>query len=566
MKMVKSLLLGSAAGLVAVAGAQAADLPVKAAPVQYVKICSLYGVGFYYIPGTDMCLKIGGYVRFEAAYGVNGSSTRVQGADLNNRFTNDLWYRVRGYITADARNQTEYGTVRGYLAVGISTDTQFDPPQSFNANRAFIQWAGFTFGRAQSFFDFFSQAAVGYLGFTPNSDTGDGGWEVVGYTAQLGNGFSATLSAESRRTTQIIGQGTGTFAGGTVGDNNTAFPVVAGPFGPIFIPAFSVQPNAGFINGGGNATGAASSVNTGAGYGGWNVPDIVANLRVDQAWGSAAVAGALHEVNATYYVGNQTFVGPSGAVGPFVANPEGSGHPDNKWGWAVMAGLRLNTPYFGTGDYLQLQGIYTQGALRYIMQNPSNNNWWIQHGFGTAYGVVADGVFGGSAQTFNATDINLTTAWGLNASYEHFWNPRWRTSLYGGYTSVSYNGQANAILCSMQGSGAPVIGTRVGFGTFAVAQAGCDNNWTSWWIGSRTQWNVTKDFYMGLDVAYLKVDGMSTSSGLVASTAGVGVVPGAIAGGQALGAGPNNSTTGLKSVGDEGIWMARFRVHRDFYP
>ena len=73
MKMVKSLLLGSAAGLVAVAGAQAADLPVKAKPVQYVKICSLYGVGFYYIPGTDMCLKIGGWVRAEYAWGANGS-------------------------------------------------------------------------------------------------------------------------------------------------------------------------------------------------------------------------------------------------------------------------------------------------------------------------------------------------------------------------------------------------------------------------------------------------------------------------------------------------------------
>src|SRR5215510_1775058 len=48
--MVKSLLLGTAAGLVAVAGAQAADMPVKAAPVQYVKICTLYGDGFYYIP------------------------------------------------------------------------------------------------------------------------------------------------------------------------------------------------------------------------------------------------------------------------------------------------------------------------------------------------------------------------------------------------------------------------------------------------------------------------------------------------------------------------------------
>ena len=52
--MVKSLLLGSAAGLVAVSGTQAADLPVKAKPVEYVKICTLYGEGFYYIPGTDM--------------------------------------------------------------------------------------------------------------------------------------------------------------------------------------------------------------------------------------------------------------------------------------------------------------------------------------------------------------------------------------------------------------------------------------------------------------------------------------------------------------------------------
>jgi len=64
MKMVKSLfLLGSAAGLVAMSGAQAADLPVKAKAVEYVKICSLYGAGFYYIPGTDTCIKIGGYLR-----------------------------------------------------------------------------------------------------------------------------------------------------------------------------------------------------------------------------------------------------------------------------------------------------------------------------------------------------------------------------------------------------------------------------------------------------------------------------------------------------------------------
>ena len=119
MTMGKSLLLGTAAGLVTIAGAQAADLPVKAKPVEYVKICSLYGVGFYYIPGTDMCIKIGGWVRAEYGWGNNGNFTwGWANGNVNNRTTNNSDFRARGYITADARNQTEYGTVRGYIAVG----------------------------------------------------------------------------------------------------------------------------------------------------------------------------------------------------------------------------------------------------------------------------------------------------------------------------------------------------------------------------------------------------------------------------------------------------------------
>ena len=73
MKVVKSLLLGTAAGLIAVGGAQAADLPVKAKAVEYVKICTLYGAGFYYIPGTDTCIKLGGYLRAEVALNAGGN-------------------------------------------------------------------------------------------------------------------------------------------------------------------------------------------------------------------------------------------------------------------------------------------------------------------------------------------------------------------------------------------------------------------------------------------------------------------------------------------------------------
>ena len=69
MKLVKSLLLGSAAGLAAVAGAQAADLPMrKAAPVDYVRVCTTYGAGYFYIPGTDTCLRISGYVQADYLY------------------------------------------------------------------------------------------------------------------------------------------------------------------------------------------------------------------------------------------------------------------------------------------------------------------------------------------------------------------------------------------------------------------------------------------------------------------------------------------------------------------
>src|ERR1700688_340182 len=122
MKMVKIALLSTAAGFVAVAGAQAADMPVKAAPVQYVKICSLYGDGFYYIPGTDTCLKLGGYLRVQAEYNVGGgggapgtNALEDGQARFTRDLTNDVNYRVRALMSFDVRQQTEYGALRTYI-------------------------------------------------------------------------------------------------------------------------------------------------------------------------------------------------------------------------------------------------------------------------------------------------------------------------------------------------------------------------------------------------------------------------------------------------------------------
>jgi Porin subfamily len=115
--------------------------------------------------------------------------------------------RARAYITADAREQTAWGTARAYVAVGVATTDVGNSlnPSILGFNRAFIQWAGITAGTAQSFFDFYEGFAVHYRGYLPSSGTGDTGWWVWAYTAQLGNGFSASISAEQRRMSQIIG-------------------------------------------------------------------------------------------------------------------------------------------------------------------------------------------------------------------------------------------------------------------------------------------------------------------------------------------------------------------------
>jgi Porin subfamily len=524
MKMVKSLLLGSAAGLVAMAGAQAADLPVKAKPVQYVKICSLYGAGFYYIPGTDMCLKIGGWVRAEYMYNMSGSTVTTMNGDVNNRGTQNSIWRTRGYITADARNQSEYGTIRSYIAVGLSTTStgQDSAGNQFDANRAFIQFAGFTFGKTQSFFDFYSGPAPSFFGNYPSSDTGDPGWQTLAYTAQFGNGLSASLSLEQRRMTQIINvQGVAAFGGAALNGAAGGVGTIAGSFGTSGTP-----------------TAAASSVN--GAYGGNSAPDVVGNVRVDQPWGSAQLMGALHEVNATYYVNPAlTFANSTTAL-------ENSGHPSDVWGFVVAAGLKLNAPMIGAGDYFQTQVNYTQGALRYIFFNP-NGNYYVQQGQKAGFGVLSDSVYGGTVAAGTASGNNLTTAWNVNASYEHFWNKQWRTSAYGGYAAVSYNTQANAMLCIAQGT--PGVGSTSGTG--AIAAAGCNNNWSTWWLGSRTQWNITPDTYMGLDIVYLSLHSAGTPTGLLNGATQI----------------PTTTATNVGVVQSTmSNWAGRFRVHRDFYP
>jgi hypothetical protein len=539
MKMVKSLLLGSAAGMVAVTAGQAADLPVKAKPVEYVKICSLYGAGFYYMPGTDLCIKVGGWVRAEMAWGGGGNMTWGPfNGNFNNRTTNNETFRARGYITADVRNQTEYGTARGYIAVGVNTNDAGLQAATLvdSVNRAFVQWAGMTAGMAQSFYDFYSAAAVTLRGgYLPSEDTGDPGWFTWGYTAQLGNGFSATVATEARRVMQIVN--TGSPQSGGTGTLN-----IGG-----FLPAtVNTGANPGVPGANVNLASAADALFPGDGaYGGMQTGDFVANLRLDQAWGSAQIMGAMHEVNASYYSSSNS---TSATLVPQ------SGHPGDQWGWAVGAGLKLNFPMIAQGDWFQAEVNATEGATRYLFFS-QNTNWGMVRGNSAGYGILSDCVYGGNAATAGSeTNCNLTSAWSVNASYEHFWAPNWHTTLYGAYAKVMYNTQSNNMLCAWENSGLNAT-TGMVAGGLSAATPGCNNNWSTWGIGSRTQWDVTKTFYLGVEVLYSQLNSASINSTGTIPT-GTGLFS------SAVGAAPG----GITNVSNESNWMISVRAHRDFLP
>jgi len=138
MNMTKSLILGSAAALLAMGGAQAADLPLKAKAVEYVRICSLYGAGFYYMPGTDTCIKLGGYVRADVGI-MGGDYGFMQGANQgsNNRLTSYWNQRSRFDLTVDTRTATEYGVVRTYADTVFTVDSSNPSGSNPSAYTAF---------------------------------------------------------------------------------------------------------------------------------------------------------------------------------------------------------------------------------------------------------------------------------------------------------------------------------------------------------------------------------------------------------------------------------------------
>ena len=229
---IKGLLLGSAAALVAVSGARAADAVVIAEPepMEYVRVCDTYGVGFYYIPGTETCLKVSGYMRYDIAAGTTGQGSMLDVIDKKDFYDNvildgdgdvdinDTWYkRARFALRVDSRTETELGTLRTYAQVNFQYTTgqdglwiagvQVDPSDalgfgvstsntSIALEHAYIELGGFRVGRTDSLFSTFTgySSGVSNDGLVPYGpfDT-----HQMAYTFTGGNGFTAAVALET---------------------------------------------------------------------------------------------------------------------------------------------------------------------------------------------------------------------------------------------------------------------------------------------------------------------------------------------------------------------------------
>jgi len=402
MTLMKSILLGSAAGIVAVASAQAADLPTKkAAPAEYVKICNVGGMAGFIIPGSDTCLKIGGYVTAQVeagnldkgyAWSKQGSALTSSRSDLRPSFG----YTTRLNVSLDARQNTSYGVLRGYAEMQFENGNGFDTTGvGAYINLAYVQWAGITAGKGPSFFSFFG-GGEGWANIFSPDQQGFNQPDIFAYTATFGGGFSATIAAQS-----AYGNSPG-FSGSAFGPNASGW----------------------------GSSGGGTNVNSNTTNYGETAPDVVGVLRLDQGWGSAQVSGVAHQVHVY-----DTALGANGV------SPGGTTDSLNKWGWAIGAGISFNLPMLGAADKLALQGDYTQNAMWY---SGFLDGMWGENG-----AVNGNGLAVTTGDTYHAVGVNAAgapvaiwstpTAWSVGGTYEHHFSPAFSLDPQASYAQINWS-------------------------------------------------------------------------------------------------------------------------------
>jgi hypothetical protein len=408
MTLMKSLLLGSAATLVAVASAQAADLPTrKGAPAaEYVKVCKIGGIAGFIIPGSDTCLKIGGLVTVQFGFGNVGDQlapgvnnfvggnfsgfgkTQLASGTALSKYQPDIGFFARGELDLDAVSNTAYGPLHSRIGLQSNYGNGYQstsPLGSTVLNEAWIQWAGLTVGKHESFYDFIGGGPPWDSTISPNHGSSNPRLEFA-YTATFGGGFSATLAAE---------------------EPYPAPPDQANSVGFSFFPFPPHFTGTGVIGVPGTTTLGERS------------PDIVGSLDVVQGWGKAHLAAVAHNVRLES-------AGFSGTVDSDV------------WGYGVIGGVQFNLTSMGANDNIALQGSWTHDAMAYsglTGAGVNNNN---QGGLF----ILSDEYFNPFANG-GAGAWAVPTAWDAAAVLTYYISPQFEIRPLITYGEVDYGSNAS---------------------------------------------------------------------------------------------------------------------------
>ncbi len=202
------------------------------------------------------------------------------------------------------------------------------------------------------------------------------------------------------------------------------------------------------------------------------------------------------------------------------------GSPDDKWGWAVLAGAEIKLDMLSPGSRVGFYGTYGVGATG-LTRNSQISAGLFGSGNELAFGILSDAVYG------DGTQMELTTAWAVGGGFEYFWTRNFSSTVYGGYTRTEYNANAAALIC-----------TRLDF------SGSCSPNFSVWGIGTHHDWFPLPGLRFAVDAMYTGVD--TAFSG---QTIAVG---GGATGLRSIGARP----TGDYLAKDLGIWTVAFRAQR----
>jgi len=227
-------------------------------------------------------------------------------------------------------------------------------------------------------------------------------------------------------------------------------------------------------------------------------------LRVDQAWGLFQASVAAHDNHVAYY--------------GFPVTDERSGHPDDKWGFAGQLAVSIKNIPTRPGDTINVQGVYTDGATRYNIQDLAG-----QAGAFTVYGSTGvPGNYGSIGIGFAPDSVfalggsqQLIQTWGFRGGYIHNWNPYWNSSIYGAYAAVMYNDTSKGLLCSAGGG----IGTIQA--AFGAGITSCNPDYNIAQLGFATRWTPVKNLTFSADVTWTHLDQKYAGTAAVNGT-GVG--------------------------------------------